>query len=334
MGFGLAVGLFGGSCFGGGVSMVVKELSGKEKAGLFYKEYLELGSVHKVGKKLGCCHSTVHKYLKEYGYRLKGQKFSAEEDLIITNFYKGNESTFLDEFNLNELVEKLGGRSSKQNISRRAKQLGLTIQGRPVSDKMKSDISNSAKEWIKSKGHPKGFLGGSHTEKAKQAISKKSIANWKSMPEDDKAAMILKQLKTRDRNGTMAKPRPMCSWKQQWAEINGVKKFYRSRWELNYAYYLEWLRLNNQIKSWEHEPETFWFEGVKRGCMSYLPDFKVTENDGTICYHEVKGWMDDRSKTKLRRMAKYHPSVKMVLIDATVYRSIAKKAKLFIKEWQ
>ena len=41
---------------------------------------------------------------------------------------------------------------------------------------------------------------------------------------------------------------------------------------------LEWLKKNKQIKKWEHEPETFWFEGIMRGCRSYLPDFRVTEH--------------------------------------------------------
>jgi hypothetical protein len=58
-----------------------------------------------------------------------------------------------------------------------------------------------------------------------------------------------------------------------------------------------------------------------------LPDFRVTLNDGSIEYHEVKGWMDDRSQTKLNRMAKYYPNVKMVLIDGKRYRGIESTLK-------
>ena len=59
-----------------------------------------------------------------------------------------------------------------------------------------------------------------------------------------------------------------------------------------------------EILKWEYEPETFWFEKIKRGVRTYTPDFKVTEKDGSIIFHEVKGYMDARSKTKLKRMKK------------------------------
>ena len=92
-----------------------------------------------------------------------------------------------------------------------------------------------------------------------------------------------------------------ASCKSGWREIGGIRKYYRSRWEANYARYLEFLKVNGEIEKWEHEPETFWFEGIKRGVMSYLPDFRVTEKNGDIVFHEVKGWMDARSITKIKR---------------------------------
>lgn len=122
--------------------------------------------------------------------------------------------------------------------------------------------------------------------------------------------------------------------KQGWREIGGYRKYYRSRWEANYARYLEWLKQLGEIKEWLHEPETFWFENIKRGVRSYLPDFKVTNNNGDIEYHEVKGWMDDRSKTKLKRMKKYYPHIKMVLIQAKQYKEIGKKVSIMISGWE
>ena len=88
------------------------------------------------------------------------------------------------------------------------------------------------------------------------------------------------------------------------------------------------------IKGWEHEPETFWFEGVKRGTRSYLPDFRVTDNNGGVVYHEVKGWMDAASKTKLKRMKKYHPHIKMELIDSKRYAALSRKVKSIVPGWQ
>ena len=118
-----------------------------------------------------------------------------------------------------------------------------------------------------------------------------------------------------------------------WHEIGGVKKYYRSKWEANYAYYLEWLKSNGQIQSWKHEPKTFWFDGIKRGVVSYLPDFEVIENDGRVVYHEVKGWMDSRSATKIKRMAKYHPSVGLIVIDKRAYIQIYKKVSGIVPGW-
>lgn len=312
---------------------VEKTAENEATAAAFYKEYLELKSVHKVGAKLGVCHDKVHRYLKSFGYKLKGQKFSPEEDALICDFYNENKDRSLDDFCLDDLVTILGGRSSKQNISRRAKQLGLTIRGRHLSDSMKQNSSERMISYYDNNDHPKGFLGGKHSEDTKKSISESSIKAWSEKTDEQITAMVRKQLKTRSANGTMVRPRARCSWKQQWAEINGVRKFYRSRWELNYAYYLEWMRVNGQIKSWEHEPETFWFDEVKRGCVSYLPDFKVVENNDSIAYHEVKGWMDDKSKTKIKRMEKYYPDVKLIVIDASAYKKLAKNLKGLVPGW-
>ena len=73
---------------------------------------------------------------------------------------------------------------------------------------------------------------------------------------------------------------------------------------------------------------------MKRGCVSYLPDFKVTYPDGAIEYHEIKGWMDDRSKTKIKRMAKYHPDVKLIVIDSKSYKRIASLMKSTVPGWE
>ena len=122
--------------------------------------------------------------------------------------------------------------------------------------------------------------------------------------------------------------------KTGWKEVGGERMFFRSRWEANYAHYLEFLKGNNQIQKWEHEPETFWFESIKRGVRSYLPDFRVTENSGCVVFHEVKGWMDPKSITKLKRMKQYHPNVNMFVADSVWYRANAKKLKAIVKGWQ
>jgi predicted nuclease of restriction endonuclease-like RecB superfamily len=110
--------------------------------------------------------------------------------------------------------------------------------------------------------------------------------------------------------------------------------FFRSSWEANYARYLNLLIQNKQIKKWEFEPDTFIFEKEIRGAKSYMPDFKITNNDESIEYHEVKGWMDPKSKSKLKKFAKYYPSIKLVLIDSKEYRKLEKQYKTVLVNWE
>lgn len=118
-----------------------------------------------------------------------------------------------------------------------------------------------------------------------------------------------------------------------WVAIGGKRHFFRSSWEANYARYLEFLTNNELISAWEYEPMTFWFHKIKRGVRSFLPDFRVTTKTSDIEFHEVKGWMDAKSKTKIKRMAKYYPSTKLVVIDTVRYREIAKTARGLVPGW-
>lgn len=110
--------------------------------------------------------------------------------------------------------------------------------------------------------------------------------------------------------------------------------YVRSAWEANYARYLNWLKEIGSIENWEYEADTFEFAEIKRGTRFYTPDFKVYEGDGRVVYHEVKGWMDPASKTKLSRMARYYPEVRIVVIDADAYGAIKKEVRRFIANWE
>lgn len=110
--------------------------------------------------------------------------------------------------------------------------------------------------------------------------------------------------------------------------------YVRSTWEANWARYLNWLVEAGQITKWEYEPDTFEFVGIKRGTRFYTPDFKVYEKNGDVEYHEVKGYMDDASRTRMRRMSKYHPTVKVKIIDREVYRAVSKKISAAIPHWE
>lgn len=133
---------------------------------------------------------------------------------------------------------------------------------------------------------------------------------------------------------TKRKPVPRNKGQQGWFVVGGKRCFFRSRWERNYARHLEARKSAGEILDWSHEPKTFWFEAIKRGTRSYLPDFLVTEMDGSETYVEVKGWMDPKSKTKLKRMAKYHPDVVLELVGATEYRDLEKLLGKSIEGWE
>lgn len=127
-------------------------------------------------------------------------------------------------------------------------------------------------------------------------------------------------------------PRSPVKYSQGHATIGGKTYYYKSRWERNYARFLQCEKENGFIADWKYETKTFWFEGIKRGTTNYKPDFEVETFVG-IEYHEVKGWMDPKSKTKLKRMAKYHPTIKLIVIDKTWFAR-NKNLKNIIKDWE
>lgn len=271
-------------------------------------------------------------------YPNKGKKYCMEflnktEQQIRSKAYQLNlkqnkDSEFFKDWQSKAAASKVGKKRPNQSLVMKQ----LHADGKlGFDDARRKNMSEVAKKRIIKYGHPKGSLGLKHTDETKLLLSENSKKMWANMSEEkrdefSKRGSILGNKTVMNRLN--------ASWKQGWREIGGINKYYRSRWEANYARYLEWLKTNNQILSWQHEPETFWFEGIKRGCMSYLPDFKVTELNGKIIFHEVKGWMDDRSKTKIKRMAIYHPNIKLIVIDGKGYKSIEKKAKILIPDWE
>jgi hypothetical protein len=145
------------------------------------------------------------------------------------------------------------------------------------------------------------------------------------------AASTIGAITIRANKGLVKEPHSRA--KSGWLELGGKRLFARSSWEANYARYLQFQKVQGLIREWDHETETFWFEAIKRGTRSYLPDFKVTTNTGAEEFHEVKGWMDAPSKTKIRRMAKYHPTVKLVVVDSARYRVLAKQLASIVPGW-
>lgn len=112
---------------------------------------------------------------------------------------------------------------------------------------------------------------------------------------------------------------------------NQENRYYRSAWEANWGLYLNFLVSQKQIKTWEYEPDTFEFKTIKKGTRFYTPDFKIINLDDSFYYEEVKGWMDATSKTKLKRMGKYYPEIKVVLIEKKLYTEVKNKLGKMLK---
>ena len=119
-----------------------------------------------------------------------------------------------------------------------------------------------------------------------------------------------------------------------WQEIGGKRNYYRSKAEANFARFLQWQKENFQILDWEHEPETFWFGKLRRGVTNYKPDFRILHNNGSLEYVEVKGFMDSKSATKIKRMAKYHPQVKLLVVDAKAYPQLSAIFSRVVPGWE
>lgn len=293
--------------------------------------YRELGSVWQVGKRFGMCGQSVHERLVKLGVSRKNQKINATDQAKIKNLYQNG--FVCGDGKLNALCEELG--RTKQLVCRYAKKMGLTNSARKLDKTYAQQCSHRSKEWLQNNPHPKGMENKTHTNSTKKLISEIGKKRFALMDEIQRAEHVMKGLKTKYKNnGTLASPRTNVTWKGGKRTIGGVEKYYRSAWEANYARYLQWLKEQKVILDWEHEPQVFWFEHIKRGSRSYTPDFKVTELDGTHIWHEVKGYYDSVSKTKIKRFRKYYPEEQLILIASKEYKSLAKKVAGMIKDWE
>lgn len=99
--------------------------------------------------------------------------------------------------------------------------------------------------------------------------------------------------------------------------------YFRSKWEANYALYLEFLKKNGDIKDWTYEPLPFYEFPIRHGTTRYLPDFRVDTKEGVYYLVEVKGYT--QGMVKIRRMAKYFPKIKIEIVDSKSYNDLKKK---------
>lgn len=266
------------------------------------------------------------------GLAMNKRPFTSGEKAIIKSYY---ENTNSDNFNLSALCILID--RPKTSVSRVAKSLMLTNPERKRSLDAIESCKTSHKDIWKNRPHPRGALGMTHTDESKKAISENSKRMWNSAKESMTGVMsesaLQKKSDTMSIRMATASPESIYSRGAAGYREDIGPMYFRSRWEANYARYLNWLVSQGEIEKWEYETDTFWFEKIKRGVRSYKPDFKIWEK-GKIHYDEIKGYMDSKSSTKIKRMRIYHPSVDLRVVDANAYKAIAKSVSMIIKNWE
>ena len=184
-----------------------------------------------------------------------------------------------------------------------------------ISKKLNKNVSNICRKF-KELGIKKDRVKSKFWSEENQ----KNIELWKKHQREAKI-----------KNGTL---NPMKNQSNPYSRAKGGKRkdlnniYFRSSWEANIARYYNYIGIK-----WEYESKTFIFDNVTRGSVSYTPDFYLIEEDKWI---EIKGWMDGKSKTKLKRFKKYYPEeyAKLELIQEKEYNEIKNKVSMFIKNWE
>lgn len=280
-----------------------------------------------IGKTLGRTRAAVRNKCYELGYIID-VSWTDDEVCLLREYYEKAGGT--SALNLGKIAETL--RRDKTNVCRKAKSLGLaTNKNRKSSDESRVKMCEAQKIVAANRVHPRGMLGKKHNDKFKQAMSDRVKKEWADKTSSFNAETHKqKQSDAMVRRISAGEMRRGYSRGKQGKRADLGGKYFRSSWEANFARYLNYLVKNGALHKWEYEPDTFWFEAIKRGTRSYLPDFKLWDAPESAPYYvEVKGWMDEKSKTKLSRMKKYYPEVKIVLFGAAEYKELSKSKELF-----
>lgn len=236
---------------------------------------------------------------------------------------------------LKELAASLGRLQS--NVSREARKLGLTRKGRPQPADARKRASDKATTRMRERPNPTFTTRGFRPTDASRALmrlaARRNVANGThpglGPKSESQRAAASQRMTERLTSGVNVYSRARRGRREDLGNY-----FFRSAWEANYARFLEFQRKQGLIAKWEFESVTFWFENIRRGVRSYTPDFRITEPNGAVHFIEVKGWMDKKSATKLKRMKKYHPDIDLRLVDPKAYRELERKLGAALPGWE
>lgn len=144
--------------------------------------------------------------------------------------------------------------------------------------------------------------------------SLKGSPNFKSVKADTENIISLNEKKNNSSRGNAYK-----HTKTGFREDIGLNL--RSNWEANFVRVLNGYKIK-----FEFEPTVFSFP-IKRGTKGYTPDFYLTKTDEWV---EIKGYLDNKSKIKLKRFKRYYPKEFQKMI--CIISKYSKEACNFMQE--
>lgn len=101
--------------------------------------------------------------------------------------------------------------------------------------------------------------------------------------------------------------------------------YVRSAWEADFARILKLHNLN-----YKYEPRVFRLIKPNGEIIHYTPDFYIKSNN---TFYEVKGWLHDLDKEKIKLFQEQHPQYNLVMISATKFAELSLKYRDLIK-WE
>ena len=258
------------------------------------------------------------------------EKFWTSEEIEALRKLYSKEDGVLD---LKSFAESTGHPAG--NISRKAKELGLdTRKKRPRKKKPPGELCEAYRMKIdherRTPEEQKEYISQVRREQIRKNGHSRGKRVIRTCPNCGKFFDIENSSPTThcSYECSLVRPRSIKSYTRgkggKRPDLNN--QYFRSRWEANYARYLNFLIKNNgDVAKWEYEADTFWFKNIQRGVRAYTPDFKIWDTNGNIEYHEVKGWDYPRGKTARKRMAKYYPLIKLILIDEDFFKALKRQ---------
>ena len=268
--------------------------------------------------------SAKHLLKSEPSIRAKASRLGLKQD---------KDSAFFKEWQDRAAKSKIGKKRPDQaDVIKKLHADGKLI----ATPEKRKKLSSIVKERWKNQTHPKGMLNKKHSKETLKIMSQATLDMWANpnskVNQDEHRQQLSDRMMENQKKGILRNGYSRGSQGKR-EDLGNI--FFRSSWEANYARYLNFLITQGHLYKWEFEPDTFWFESIKRGVRSYLPDFKLWDTkDSNPYYVEVKGWMDDKSKTKIKRMAKYYPDIRLDVVAKKEYTEIKKKLSRLIQGWE